>query len=1407
MSRIASIGIFLLFLLSVQCELKKRHHRRSISYDDRWFGFHFDNEPESSTFKGKLTIIPCTYSLARKRESVVEWRRDSTPLITSDKRISILSNGSLSLSDASRSDEGVYQCAVHITDHQGSQWTFLSNKALMRVRSTLRWKEEPKDTTIQGGRNGVLRCELEEMEGATIRWIKDGREINNSSGIWMNGVTGTLEIGEMNRENQGLYSCIAHREKDKIESSRATISMKRGNEPMELHLVSRPVSRRVKEGEEIGLECIPSGDGEMRVEWMKDGVKIEGDHKIIQKMGRLLHFPSLRLDHSGSYTCRVNDATDSIESSATLTVLAAPRITSRPQDIVAVETTDVELECFSSGRPSPTLSWFKNGEMLIPSEYFVIEANKLRILGLVKTDQGIYECFVENEGGTAHAAAQLLVDNTDSSLIAAHSGTPVKVSAPLGLGVTVIGSREATLTWDAPIHRNGNILHYHLFYKEEGSDRERVVNSTERVGRVRDLHPSTTYLMRVAGENEAGIGDISLPITLTTKEEQEVPGRVVNLRAMGVGSETIEVEWGKPSNGGATPAFYRLFYVRSEKKDVEKETQINVPSTAYTMHGMDKFTSYDIRVEAEGEKGAGLSSNTVTVRTLSDLPSMAPIDINARPLSTTSVKVTWKVEESQSNGPIIGARMKMKMKARGSKASNIVIDGARMEETVEGLDAGTAYQLRIALVNENGTGPYSDWVSVDTPLTEKDESVLGAPRDLSARATSDSISLRWRPPADESVLVRGYQVGWGLNVPDVESSRVDGDILEWKINGLKPSRDYVISVRAWNRQGSGFPIYETVRTSATGVSSWPMEEGMGGGRDDISVMESPLGVQAIALSPTSIRLSWAENPSLFNVLYNVKYMSKVDSGQSRFLNTSETSIVVDKLKPGTEYEMGVRAMAPPSALSPWSMTVSQLTLPAPPSSSPRDVTILPAASGDPHAVTVNWQPPKYANGELIEYTVSYTDRASAREEEWTSIRVPADRLSLPIDNLLPKSNYYFRIQAKNVKGVGPMSPTLTYSPGSAGFVHPPNAPIGTSNKGFVAQALNWLNGLTLLSTVVVMMIGILVILLFCLVCVCAVKKMSTKPSPSVYGGGRKSSNGINRNNDLWIQHGVGGASSHLLTQTPSINDIKNRRGGGESPPPRYHTGTIHRAEDAYACVGGGHRGCLRPFESESSVDSSRPLLSSRLPHKSHPHMVQVAPPAPGSSTGDSERSGTLSRSYQHSSTSLDQRQRTPQMVYGVHGRGMGKVDMGESPYGSSIGLGSGTPPPPNLAPPHPPIVTADGYRSVRGPTSIANMPPGGLRSFSNMNGGLSTVRQIPVGRAQAQPRINVANLCSPYLSSSAMSMEEDKMGLKEEERSNLSHLTLHPSLSNEDLGELDQGDVDHMISDLQALQQEFGVNS
>lgn len=48
----------------------------------------------------------------------------------------------------------------------------------------------------------------------------------------------------------------------------------------------------------------------------------------------------------------------------------------------------------------------------------------------------------------------------------------------------------------------------------------------------------------------------------------------------------------------------------------------------------------------------------------------------------------------------------------------------------------------------------------------------------------------------------------------------------------------------------------------------------------------------------------------------------------------------------------------------WSMTAVNSTAPAPPSSAPRDLTIMQPTDGDPQTLILNWQPPKYANGDI-----------------------------------------------------------------------------------------------------------------------------------------------------------------------------------------------------------------------------------------------------------------------------------------------------------------------------------------------------------------------------------------------------------------------------------------------------------
>jgi hypothetical protein len=252
------------------------------------------------------------------------------------------------------------------------------------------------------------------------------------------------------------------------------------------------------------------------------------------------------------------------------------------------------------------------------------------------------------------------------------------------------------------------------------------------------------------------------------------------------------------------------------------------------------------------------------------VPEGPPININLDSPEFGSLRIRWSPPPvDQQNGNLTSYKIRYKTKGRSSKSLVAVANADVNEHTITGLDTGLMYQVRIAAQNQNGTGPFSEWVNVELPAEDQGNEISPAPSELKVFAGYDSIHVSWLPPRESSVMIQGYSVGWGVYVPDREKTNVGAEERQYTINGLKPNRDYVISVRAITRAGDGFPIYETVKTTSHPQPS--INDNVDKFVKTSSSLVPPIGVQAESISSSSIRVSWTDPNNIFNQLYSIRY--------------------------------------------------------------------------------------------------------------------------------------------------------------------------------------------------------------------------------------------------------------------------------------------------------------------------------------------------------------------------------------------------------------------------------------------------------------------------------------------------------------------------------------------------------
>ncbi|XP_071990248.1 netrin receptor DCC isoform X4 [Engystomops pustulosus] len=1007
----------------------------------------FISEPlDVVTMRGSSVVLHCSAGSDRGSPTI-KWKKDGVYLnLAIDDRRQQQPNGSLAIqtvvhSRHHRPDEGSYQCEASL-DGVGA---IISRTAKVLVAGPLRFLSQTESVTSFIGDTALLKCEIVGEPMPTVHWQKNQEDLVLTPGDTRVLVlpSGALQISRLQATDAGLYRCLAKNPGSSRTGNEAEIRIlsESGLHRQQIFL-QRPSNLAVIEGQDAVLECAVAGYPTPTVLWMRGEEVIPSRTRKYSLLGSSnLLIMNVTDDDAGTYTCLVTYKSENSSASSELSVLVPPRFFSYPANLYAYESMDIEFDCAVSGKPPPTVKWTKNGEVVIPSDYFqIVGGSNLRILGLVKSDEGYYQCIAENEAGTAETYAQLIIPDpvvitpthfpagpftfvspaslTDSP----HSPTAVPSSsvlpsAPRDVVPVLVSSRFVRLSWRPPVDTRGNIQAYTVYFSKDGAHRERALNTSQPVAlqlTVGNLKPEETYSFRIVAYNEWGPGESSQPVKVATQPELQVPGPVENLQVISTSPTSILITWEPPAYANGPVQGYRLLCTETISG---REQNIEVDGLSYRLEGLRKFTEYSLRVLAYNRYGPGVSTEEHTVMTLSDVPSAMPQNVSLEVVNSRSIKVSWLPPPSGTqNGFITGYKIRYRKTTRRGELETI--EPNNLWYLFTGFEKGSQYSFQVSAMTVNGTGPSSDWYTTETPENDLDESqVPDQPSSLHVRPLTTSIIMSWTPPLNPNIVVRGYIIGYGVGSPYAETVRVDSKQRYYSIENLEPSSHYVISLKAFNNAGEGVPLYESATTRSQTEMSTPMLP--------------PVGVQAVALTHEAVRVSWADNSVLKNQktaevrFYTIRWRTSYSSSSKyKSADTTSLSHTVTGLKPNTMYEFSVMVTKGRRS-STWSMTAHATTYETAPTSAPKDLTVI-TRERKPRAVTVSWQPPIEANGKITAYILFYTLDKNLQIDDWVMETIGGDRLTHEILDLNLDTAYYFRIQARNSKGLGPLSDPIPF---------------------------------------------------------------------------------------------------------------------------------------------------------------------------------------------------------------------------------------------------------------------------------------------------------------------------------------------------------------------------------------------
>ncbi|KAF8786935.1 Receptor-type tyrosine-protein phosphatase like protein [Argiope bruennichi] len=767
-----------------------------------------------------------------------------------------------------------------------------------------------------------------------------------------------------------------------------------------------PQDQTVASGGIAVFVCTAVGNPNPQIEWRKNGKRVTTQRYAAIDMpnGSVLRIEPVRAGRDdATYECVAeNGVGEPVRALADLVVLPEdslppgfPRFVKQPNMQGIEKGRSAILPCQAEGDPEPNIKWLKNMiplDMTIP-RYSLHQGSSLQISDAEEEDQGNYECMAENIHGSALSVMATLFVRVRRVppyfSIRPENLYEVMPGSSLNITCVAVGSPMPFVKW-----RKGLM--------------DITPDHTIPIGRnvlvLTDINESANYTCIAASK----LGTLETTAQVVV---QALPRPPTNVRISDVTATSVRLSWSYDI--GSENIIYYVIQYKPKQANQEYSEISGITTMFYTVRDLSPYTEYEFYVIAVNGIGRGSPSTPVVATTGETEPGSAPRNVQARPLSSSTVVIQWDPPK-EPNGQVTGYKVYYTTRPNlpTSAWNTQPVDNNQLT-TISDLTPQTIYTIRIQAFTSRGPGPHSAPVQVKTQ-----QGVPSQPSNLRVLATSSTtVHVSWSKPSHSGEKVIGYDLYWNDTFTQQQYHQSLPDTDSFTLTDLYPDTLYYVWVAARSRQGEGAATPPAqVRTDQYVPGAPPQE------------------VRGNAVNSRSLQVTWKPPPREQQngaiIYYKIKYL-KAEFGddlvkaQEIRVEADQLSYIIGGLEKWTEYRVWVIAGTEVGD-GPHSLPIILRTDEDVPGE-PRQVKVAPINST---AITVRWKPPanKDRNGLIRGYQIhvqEVTNEGDLVNEPKRYDVADENAEEYNVTKLQPETLYAVQVAAVTRKGDGTRSRVKT----------------------------------------------------------------------------------------------------------------------------------------------------------------------------------------------------------------------------------------------------------------------------------------------------------------------------------------------------------------------------------------------